>query len=210
MPTVDEIMKNLEFTPISPDLQRSPSEEEIARFEAELGGKLPPVYRDFVKRYGVTSPERGARFPIAEPNPWGKMGTLRYFLGFSPRPHLDIVHQTVETYAGRIPDETIPIATDPGGNLILLGFDGPPTDQVYFWDHEHREAGEDEMDRRIADLESKGEDTNSMDEHALIRRWEELFPEKLTKPARFSNVYRVADTFMAFLESLQPHPDYNG
>jgi hypothetical protein len=36
---------------------------------------------------------------------------------------------------GRIPVDLLPIATDPFGNLLLLGMSGPRADKVYFWDH---------------------------------------------------------------------------
>jgi len=38
--------------------------------------------------------------------------------------------------ASQIPPELLPIAPDPGGNLICLGIAGDVVDKVYFWDHE--------------------------------------------------------------------------
>ncbi len=46
-------------------------------------------------------------------------------------------------YAGRIPSNTIAIADDAGGNLIIMSVSGPDYGKIYFWDHE-MEAYEDE------------------------------------------------------------------
>ncbi len=48
---------------------------------------------------------------------------------------------TRSTY--RIPEEFIPIADDPGGNLICLGIKGTYYENIYFWDHE-QESGDGE------------------------------------------------------------------
>ena len=46
-------------------------------------------------------------------------------------------------YAGRIPSNTIAIADDAGGNLIIMSISGEDYGKIYFWDHE-MEAYEDE------------------------------------------------------------------
>lgn len=40
-----------------------------------------------------------------------------------------------ETYSGRLPKDTLPIARDSGGNLWLLSVRGDDAGSVYFWDH---------------------------------------------------------------------------
>lgn len=42
----------------------------------------------------------------------------------------------LEIYNGRIPKEFFPIAKDPGGGLIVMGWDGSFKEQIFFWDHE--------------------------------------------------------------------------
>jgi hypothetical protein len=39
--------------------------------------------------------------------------------------------------AGRIPKAMLPIATDAGGNLVLLALGGSHSSNVFFWDHEN-------------------------------------------------------------------------
>lgn len=37
---------------------------------------------------------------------------------------------------GRIPPSVVPIASDPGGNMICMSISGNDRGMVYFWDHE--------------------------------------------------------------------------
>jgi len=205
MSKMEEIMVKLKFYPVKPATRRDPADADLAQFEGTIGGELPADYRLFLKKFGRSGLELGARFEIRDPCPCGQSGRVLQFYGFSTIPTEDIVYKTMETYAGRIPDETIPIADDPGGNLILLGFEGAATDKVWFWDHEHRELDAGEFEKIIADIEAKGVDASALDEHEIIRQWEQLFPEKRKKPARYGNMYAIADSFMEFLGLLHPN-----
>jgi SMI1/KNR4 family protein SUKH-1 len=42
----------------------------------------------------------------------------------------------LEIFRERIPRDFFPIAKDPGGNLLLMGWNGKYTNQIYFWDHD--------------------------------------------------------------------------
>ncbi|MBV9927304.1 MAG: SMI1/KNR4 family protein [Acidobacteria bacterium] len=199
----DEIMRRLGYYEVRPDSRHNPTEEELADFESQIGGPLPPDYRRFLSKYGGTAFEGRVGVPLREPSPWGDSCEVEVFYGFTSDPSSGIVYETMETYSGRIPDETVPAAYDPFGNLILVGFEGVARDRVWFWDHEHRElAGR--IDEMVDDLRAKGVDVDSLDDHAVIWHWEELFPERLTKPPRHGNIYAIADSFNAFLESLRP------
>lgn len=44
--------------------------------------------------------------------------------------------------SGRLPPDTMPIARDPFGNLVLLGLHGKCCGNVYFWDHEREPDGQ--------------------------------------------------------------------
>ena len=44
--------------------------------------------------------------------------------------------EIAKTFAGRIPSDTLPIADDPFGNLILLGVGEGNFNEVFLWDHE--------------------------------------------------------------------------
>ncbi len=43
-------------------------------------------------------------------------------------------------YRERMPSNLIPIAYDPGGNLVCLSTKGKDEGSVYFWDHENEAA----------------------------------------------------------------------
>ena len=116
-----------------------PLKKKFSSLKKISGGSIPREYRYFLMKFGRTGLERGGTFRMRGSCPFGEFGEVDQFLGFSTSPDEDIVHQTIETYAGRIPDETIPIAQDANGNLILIVFDGPAKGQVWYWDHEHRE-----------------------------------------------------------------------
>jgi hypothetical protein len=53
-----------------------------------------------------------------------------------------------------------------------------------------------------AELAGAGEDLRRYDAHRVIRRWEERFPGRRSKPVGYGNVYAVAGSFVAFLSSL--------
>jgi len=201
MTSTDLIMDTLGAYYPNSTTRREPRDADLTDFEHQLKAPLPEDYRRFLACYGGVAFRQNAEFAIQDPCPWGQSGQIGLFLGFSTRQEDDIVHLTMRTFASGIPDETIPIATDPGGNLVVLGVLGMVKHHVFFWDHDHCEqAGR--MDELLADVEAKGLDTRRLDSHSLIRRWELLYPERRTKPVGYGNVYRVANTFAEFLEGL--------
>lgn len=199
---LDALMASLGASVPAETADTAAMEAALSALEGELGVALPDAYRAFVLRYGGTTFARRVVYPIEEPCPWGQTGAVEQFFGLSGDPASDLRRAALETYPGRIPDETVPIAEDAGGNLVLLGVEGMVRGQVFFWDHEHREvAGR--LEEMAADLEAAGVDLRYLDAHALIRRWEVRFPDRRTKPAGYGNVYRVAASFPAFLASLR-------
>ncbi len=208
MPTADEIMQRLGWRPIRARHRHDPSEAELDDFERQIGGSLPADYRRFLQRYGQGGFDRGARFAIREACPYGRLATLDRVYGFPDEAGQGVVDKTMSVYAGRIPDETIPIGEDPGGNLVVLGFRGEARNHVWFWDHQHVElAGR--LEQMEQELKAAGVDTSQLNDEAMIHHWELLHPGKLGKPAGYNSLYAVADSFTGFIDSLQPHPDYD-
>lgn len=206
MSKAELVMTRLGAYPIEPSLRRVRSEEEMALLERAIEAPLPADYRRFLAAYGGWTFRQRMVFPIREPCPWGQRGEVDWFFAITGDPVLDIEQATMSTYAGRIPDETIPVVQDPGGNLVLLGVEGMVKGRVFFWDHEHRElAGR--MDQLAADLEAAGENLRRLDSAGIVRQWEQRFPHRLTKPAGYGNVYQVADSFDEFLTTLHTQPD---
>lgn len=60
------------------------------------------------------------------------------------------LERNVRSLSERIPPDTIPIADDPFGNVIVIGLQGDQRGKVYFWDHE--EEPEDQPDWSNVDL----------------------------------------------------------
>ncbi|MGL5784970.1 MAG: SMI1/KNR4 family protein, partial [Alphaproteobacteria bacterium] len=65
-----------------------------------------------------------------------KRGSLvHFFLGIIPKKQANLLF-IMNMYLERIPLNTIPIANDQNGNLVLLSVKGSDRGKIYFWDHE--------------------------------------------------------------------------
>jgi hypothetical protein len=192
MPTIAQMATQLGLKPHIP--------AQLEPTETALQVTLPAGYREFCTRYGAQRPHLTLRFPLPTGSPWGGQGTLEAIFGITDDPTLSLTAVSTLTYAGRIPDQTIPIAADPGDNLVLIGVEGLVRNQVFFWDHEHREL-EQNVAAMAEDLEAAGDDLRHADAAAVISRWKRRFQSALDD---YDNVYRIADTFEEFLGRLRP------
>jgi len=117
--------------------QRTLSSADLASLEQRLRIKLPDDYRAFLLRHNGGVPERaGFRFKD-DPDPDSGSMVNRFLAVYDGR--YDNFEQTFQTFKGReprLPAELVPIARDPGGNVICIATAGPNTGAVYFWDHE--------------------------------------------------------------------------
>jgi cell wall assembly regulator SMI1 len=116
------------------------SEHDITQVEVQLGLSLPAGYRNFLLAHNGGRPEPDA-FPIHN-NPSDDHGLVHNFLCIKKEDNYNLT-VWAKRYRGRIPSDLLPIAKDPGGNLICLSVSGADVGKVYFWDHEE-EAGEGE------------------------------------------------------------------
>lgn len=197
-----ELLRRSSWRPVAPLTRRDPTEGDLLWLEEEIGASLPAEYRLFLSSHGWCRFAQAMLFPMREPAPWGARAEISAFFGFSTETQRDLAFLVSEAFADTLPEGTIPIALDEHGNLALLGVAGAARDRVWFWDRECR--GLDEViDGMVADLEAEGQDLVDDDENQILRRWEALFPERRSRPLGFTNVYAVADSFVAFLESLR-------
>lgn len=115
--------------------------EKLKAVEKIIGVTLPEEYRKFLLAHNGGSPRPQAfEYRCGDRPP--RLGAVAYFLAIydgDAENFLDFY----ETFRGRIPPDTIPVARDPGGNLILLGTSGPNAGKVFFWIKDE-EADEDE------------------------------------------------------------------
>lgn len=109
------------------------SPAQLEEIESRLAIELPGDYRAFLLAHNGGRPIPDA-FQME-----GRWEMVDRFLGIHAGAH-DNLLDYVKAYAGRLPEELLPIAHDAFGNLICLAVRGPEHGGVYFWDHEW-EAG---------------------------------------------------------------------
>ena len=120
--------------------ERPLTAEELQQAERHIGLQLPEEYRQFLLQHNGGHPEPCAFKYTCDQQQW-KLAAVAYFLAVYEGEHENFL-EYFEDYQGRIPAETVPVARDPGGNLILLGVSGAHTEKVYFWlqDFENEEG----------------------------------------------------------------------
>jgi hypothetical protein len=117
----------------------SPSAENIRQVEEEVGTKLPPAYLALISDHGCWyTPWGYTRFSFRQHG--REMGMLNAFFGVMMSGSYDIA-KNYKMYKGRMPVGLLPIANDPGGNIICLSTAGDDKGSVYFWDHEEERPG---------------------------------------------------------------------
>jgi hypothetical protein len=107
------------------------ADEYISALENALSTTLPSGYRSFVEAIkaplGIYSPSFDAE--------GGEGSVVSVFFAEDPKKSYDLL-DTHRRYMGRVPSSLLPIANDPGGNLVCIGIAAPDLGKVYFWDHE--------------------------------------------------------------------------
>jgi hypothetical protein len=105
------------------------SENELIKTESELQIRFPDSYRDFLLKHNGGLSEEGV-FDIQNR---GQSSIIFYGIN-TGEDYSDLVINFI-AYRKRLPDDTVPIGFDPGGNLIcLVKINGDW--KVFFWDHE--------------------------------------------------------------------------
>jgi cell wall assembly regulator SMI1 len=112
----------------------STDEARVSAFESALGCRLPDDYREFLLRHNGGQPHP-ASFQFALRKGPGTSSSVEWFLSLHDGKFSNL-EQKRKIYDGRVPRNTVPIATDAFGNVILLGIRGDAQGRVYFWDHE--------------------------------------------------------------------------
>ncbi len=117
------------------------TEEQIAAAEKQLGRKIPGPYRELLPEHnGCRVDPPNFKMPKGSSSPHG---SVSWFLGVGPDLDESLqISAIAEMYEGRVPSELVPIARDPGGNLICMNAGGT----VFFWNHEFEDEDEDEED----------------------------------------------------------------
>ena len=113
------------------------TDEIITEFEDQHNLKLPEDYRDFILEVNGGRPVKSWQFDFVEVGDTDSTSSIiNYFLSFSNE-----YNGVQPSYRDRveneeIPPDMVPIAIDPGGNLILISAAGEDFGTVCFCDHE--------------------------------------------------------------------------
>src|SRR5260221_2493440 len=94
---------------------------DLVSFEKSFNIKLPQNYREFLLRHNGGRPEPSV-FKIKEYPSNDNIGVVDTFLGISEKSE-DSLQNYIKAYSNRLPKNIIPIAYDPGGNLICISIE---------------------------------------------------------------------------------------
>jgi cell wall assembly regulator SMI1 len=116
------------------------SATELDQLEQKLSIRLPKEFKDFILKHNGGKPKPSV-FHFKHVAGSYSDSCVDWFLAIYDGEY-DNFESYFETYKidqTRIPAELVPIAHDPGGNLVCIAVDGPQVGAVYFWDHENEE-----------------------------------------------------------------------
>jgi len=133
----DDLMDQLGFWPMR-DVLIEPAEKDFQAFESLIGSPLPADYRTFLAKYGVIGFPEPVTFSYSATakNKAGR-SLVSVFYGFDPKGQCSL--QTVRgRYNARLRPEYVPVAEDPGGNILVLQVRGPQTGRVGVYLHDRQ------------------------------------------------------------------------
>jgi hypothetical protein len=197
---IDEALRRFGFYRLEQDA-RLPSRDTVEAEATAAGVTLPDDYTYFCSAHGAGAFDKHALLALPRGCPLGPNFRVDILYAIGAGEDWNPISLLEDTYLDRLPEDFLPIGTDPGGNLLLLGAAG--RQGVYAWDHEHRELADGEFDRRIAELERANVDTQEFDIDQLLLLWERMFPSRVANPSGHGNLYRLADTFASALAALR-------
>lgn len=121
------------------------TDSQIKKIEKKVGLDFPAEYRNHLLKYngGQCEPNE---FDFLE-NGKVTSSNIDWFLAIYDGEY-DNLEDYINTYKieqKRMPSRILPIAHDPGGNLICISCEGLDVGRVYFWDHDN------EVDYSVSD-----------------------------------------------------------
>jgi cell wall assembly regulator SMI1 len=120
--------------------EASISASELEAIEKKLGIHLPDQYRSFLLVHNGGRPTPSIFRYRNEAGPYTD-SEVDWFLAIQSKDYNDFetYYDRYKIHRIRMPTELVPIADDPGGNVICIVVDGPKLGAVYFWDHEEEQ-----------------------------------------------------------------------
>lgn len=191
-PEIEATLQRLAYYRLEPDATL-PGRDAAAAEAAAMGFALPDDYAWFCSAHGAGAFDRHAMLPLPAGCPLGPDFRLDILYAIGADDDWNPLALAGDTYLDRLPPGLLPIGTDPGGNLLLLGTQKRAG--IYAWDHEHRELADGELERRSADLRGVDIDAQQLDLDQLLLLWEEMFPARVANPSGHGNLYPIAGSF---------------
>lgn len=124
----DPVMSRINYRHLRPP--EPVTDHELHAFEQQVGHPLPPGFRLFLVKYGLTAGKNDVRFTNQD-NPEEVETSVDVFYGFKAGYHYDI-RDCWETYSEDLPGHLLPFATGSGGQF-LLSLAGDDQGTVYWW-----------------------------------------------------------------------------
>lgn len=110
------------------------SEIDVVQFEKEIGYSLPEQHRNFLLEHNGGRPKDNYHFYV--PTWQYNSSLIQKLKGIDPNaPGLDL-RQAHEITGDILPEGSLIIGNDPGGNSILIGLNDLNRGKIFFWDHE--------------------------------------------------------------------------
>lgn len=117
------------------------ADADVRAAEQALGVSFPPDYREFLLRVNGGFPDpRGFNVDWAPGQVCGqdwRRTSLSWFYEISDSDVCNLVTTNRVDFADRLPPRTLAIASDAGGNQLLLAFGGPHAGKVLLWIKDH-------------------------------------------------------------------------
>jgi hypothetical protein len=104
------------------------SKEELSAFESTNQMELPQDYKEFLLTFNGGQPIK---------NKTDTPETIvTYILGMHNGDFYASLYKHIDMLSTRLPFSSLPIATDPFGNLFIMSLHPENYGQIFFWDHE--------------------------------------------------------------------------
>jgi cell wall assembly regulator SMI1 len=130
-------MKQIEVDDTKPPI----AEGDIDALEKRLGVTFPGQYRRWLLKHNGGRPYPD-RFRFKNKTGPYTSSVVAWFFAIHDGEYenLESNFETFKVLDRRLPENLVPIARDPGGNLVCISVAGADQGKVYFWDHEEESA----------------------------------------------------------------------
>lgn len=195
----DATLARFGFYALAPHAQH-PTPDALRQQAAQAGVTLPESFIAFSTEHGAGAFEQRVVVGLPAGCPLGPVFMVDILYAAGAPEDWDALALRDDTYDGRLPLAAIPIATDPGGNLLLLA---PEDGSIYAWDHEHLDLDDSALDHMVTDLAAHGVAVDEHDIDQLVLMWEEENPGQVANPTGHGNLYPVAESYEALFGGMR-------